>query len=238
MPFPRTCLTITQWVFDNDNNGKIRRAHDLDGGWEVWAKVELAMHIKRKYKPSQLLREQKIYNDIGARKRRQVDLVMTSDDSIFVPERQVLELKCQTKDETLTSFATRVLADAKKVVDQPGLYQAFNDAKVTVFAISYGSKPVDVFRVFSEKFDSLEGLYELRALDENRDVSVWMWEPLGRETTKAINSATSVGIVFPHPDVCLYNNELSGMPLAAYIVDEWNVLKAAMGGYDDYGCVG
>ena len=77
----------TQWVFDNDINGKIRRAHDLDGGWEAWAQVELAMHIKKKYKPLQLLREQKIYDDIGARKRRQVDLVMTSDDSILVLER-------------------------------------------------------------------------------------------------------------------------------------------------------
>ena len=97
---------------------------------------------------------------------------------------------------------------------------------------------MDVFRVFSEKFDSLKGTYELRALDEKRDVSVWMWEPLGRETTKAINSATSVGIVFPDPDVCFYNNELSGIPLDAYTVDKWNVLKAAMGEYGDYGCVG
>lgn len=144
------------------------------------------MYITRKYKPSQLLREQKIYNDIGARKRRQVDLVMASDHSILVPELQVLELKCQTKDETLTNFATRVLADAYKVIDQSGLYPVFNHAKVTVFAISYGSKPMDVFHVFNEKFDTLKGLYELRALDKNRDVSVWIWEPLGREIIKAI----------------------------------------------------
>lgn len=110
---------IRLWIQNPANFAHIMQAQGLQGGWEVWAQVELAFHLINRWVASHtILREQRVYNTNNI-----LDLWCTAltpgAPPANVNRNRGIELKCRSFRETSATFVNRVVADMDLIMDPP-----------------------------------------------------------------------------------------------------------------------
>jgi hypothetical protein len=110
-------LQFKGWI--QSNTKKVNAAKELQGGWEVWAQVELALVLAAETaRVRNVVREEPIFTNQGPNPPR-VDIWFPSSNREMYDNVGV-ELKCRTKRENSTSFKGRVVQDVKKILNNKG----------------------------------------------------------------------------------------------------------------------
>ncbi|KAF2836490.1 hypothetical protein M501DRAFT_1018845 [Patellaria atrata CBS 101060] len=104
---------IKDWAKKNGNLAHIEKVQGLNGGWEKWAQVELALYINSDDVPGVLaIREQPVYKDNSWH----VDLLINPNDTAL-DQTILLELKCLNRYLNVPKpddLLTKIWADVER----------------------------------------------------------------------------------------------------------------------------
>lgn len=101
---------VVDWLNSQDN---LATAQSLEGGWEIWAQVQIALLMKKYGNEGVALREKR---NIYLKENSRVDLYVEQpkNNPNKTPDIGV-ELKCRTKGENIGVFQRRILQDINKI---------------------------------------------------------------------------------------------------------------------------
>jgi hypothetical protein len=126
---------IHRWA--KDNMARIHRAWGLEGGWEGWAQVELALFLKDQHAPEDFLIQRECKGFKDSNDKIDICIVSAVQHSIFI------ELKCESFDNG-SNFGVNVFDDYCKV--ENGVLRGGDPKEVYVIGISIsrtGNKSMD-----------------------------------------------------------------------------------------------
>jgi hypothetical protein len=122
---------ICDWV--EQNTAKIQHAHALDVGWEIWAQVDLAVHINQRLGGQYATRAAAVYQaDAFA------DVVVWNGANQTGNPVHVIELKCRRPNHSAADFRAELNDDRFKLT-QNAVAVAYTHARKWGIGINIGT---------------------------------------------------------------------------------------------------